>query len=295
MALPEFSQPSFTAAFTTAQAAALGITRTQLQGDTFRQIFRGVWALAGAADTRELRLQAARLLMPQYGTLCGLTAAWMYGADVRRLEDLDVHVGFLKGQRVRKRPGINVCQETLDRADIALLDGTQITTPIRTAFDCLRWLRWPEGVVVADALAHLELLSVEELASYFADKKRLRNLRIGERQVEHIEPKSESPMETRLRIALTDGGLPRPKAQHEVCDRFDNFVGRLDLAYVEEKVGVEYDGSDHFEQRREDDRRRAALRRCGWQVEVYSAKDVFQTPWVICNDVRAALRSRQPR
>jgi hypothetical protein len=278
--------------FTYAEALAAGISPTQLQSSAWRQIFRGVWVDADAPDSRELRLAAARLLIPRWGVLCGLTAAWIHGADVRRLDDFDVHVGFAEGQRIRKRPGFVVCQETLDQRDICLIDDVRVTTPLRTVFDCLRLLRGADRLVVADAMTHLGLVSIEELRSYFASKRRLRNLRVGEQLIEHIEPLTESPMETRLRLVLVDGGLPRPEAQHEVFSPADRFLGRLDFAYPDLRVGVEYDGADHWKQRREDDRRRTAIRAADWEIYVYSADDVFRTPLQTAAEVMRALRAR---
>ena len=278
--------------FTRQQPLAAGVTDDQLQGSSWRQVFRGVWVAADVPDSRELRLSAARLLLPRYGVLCGLTAAWVHGIDVRRLDDLDVHVGFAKGKRVRRRPGLKVCQETLDATDIVEIEGARVTSPVRTAFDCLRLLHGAERLVVADALTHAGLVTVSEIGSYFAARRRLRNLRIGERLVEHIEPKSESPMETRLRVILTDGGLPRPHAQWNVYHPAGGHVGRLDLAYVEAEVGVEYDGADHWQRRRADDRRRAALRALGWEILVFSADDVYATPQHIVASVHLALRAR---
>lgn len=292
------TQPDVTAGapigpVTTAEASAAGITPTQLQSRAFRQVFRGVWVARHVEDTRELRFAAARLVIPPSGRLCGLSAAWVLGADVHRMDDLDVHVGFAKGERIRNRPGIAVCQETLDDADVVVIDGIRVTNPVRTVFDCLRWLRAPEGLVVADALTHLGLVNVDEIRTYFASKRRLRNLRIGERLVDLIEPLTESPMETRMRVGLIDGGLPRPVAQHEVYAHHGGFVGRLDLAYPDAKLGVEYDGADHWKQRRDDDRRRTAIRACGWEVLVYSTDDVFKTPIAMCAEVRAHLRRRR--
>lgn len=199
-------------------------------------------------------------------------------ADVRRIDDLDVHAGFAEGQRIRKRPGLAVCQETLAVADIVRIGDVQVTTPLRTVFDCLRWLRGTDRLVVADCLTHRGLVSVDELAEYFAGKRRLRNLRIGERLLEHIEFLTESPMETRLRLLLIEHGLPRPEAQHVVRDAAGGFLG--------------YDGADHWKQRREDDRRRTAIRANGWEVYVYSADDVFRTPEQTANEVRRALRNK---
>jgi very-short-patch-repair endonuclease len=278
--------------FTRQQAHAAGLTDRQLEGDQWRQVFRTVWVHGDVPDTREMRLTAAKLMIPEAGVLCGLTAAWVLGVDVRRLDDLDVHVGFPKGKRIRKRPGLEVCQETLAAEDSRLVDGVAVTTPIRTAFDCLRWLRHPEGIVVADGLTHAQLVDLDELRWYFASKTRLRNLRIGERLLALVEAKTESPMETRLRLVMLDGGLPRPEAQWNVFTDSGVFVGRLDLAYPEHRVAVEYDGAFHWEQRREDDRRRTALRALGWGIYVYSSEDVFKRPQSIVAEVRRALRTR---
>src|SRR3954454_6159811 len=165
-----------TVPFTRRQALAAGLTDRQLPSSAWRQVFNRVWVAAEVEDTRELRLAAARLLLPPVGVLCGLTAAWAFDVDVRRLDDLDVHAGFPKGKRVRKRAGLAVRHETLDPSDIADVGGMPVTTPVRTAFDCLRWLRVAEGLVVADALMHTEHVMLEELQRYFRTKHRLRNL-----------------------------------------------------------------------------------------------------------------------
>lgn len=292
MAEQPFDEVELVGPFTRAQARAAGLTDNQLESDRWRRVFHGVWVPADMPDTRELRLAAARLVIPDRGVLCGLTAASIFGADVRRFDDFAVYVGFAKGERIRKRPGLAVCQETLDPSDITRLDGVRITTPLRTAFDCLRLLRGAERLVVADALTHLGLVDLDELRRYFASKRRLRNLRIGEALLDLVEPLTESPMETRLRVVLLDGGLPRPKAQHEVRTATGRLVGRLDLAYPEAKLGVEYDGADHWKQRREDDRRRTAIREHEWEVLVYSADDIYKTPISTSGEVARYLRAR---
>ena len=281
--------------FTREQGRAAGLTDDHIESSRFRRVFHTVWVSADIEDTRQLRLEAARLVIPDRGVLCGLTAATIFGADVRRLDDLDVRAGFAKGERIRKRPGLAVCQETLEPTDIMRVDGVQITTPLRTTFDCLRLLRGAERLVVADALTHLGLVDLEGLRRYFAGKRRLRNLRIGEGLLDLVEPLTESPMETRLRVVLLDGGLPKPEAQHEVRTPAGRLVGRLDLAYPEAKLGVEYDGADHWKQRREDDRRRTAIREQGWEVLVYSADDVYKTPIATCGEVARYLRARTAR
>ena len=279
--------------FTLREARAVGLSDSALRSLPWRQVFQGVWAHVDLEDTRASRLAAAKLVIPPYGVLCLLTAAWIYQADVRREDDLAVHVGFPEGKRIRNQSGLVVSQETLRPSDIWAIDGVSVTSPVRTAYDCLRLLRGWERLVVADALTYLGVTTVDELRAYFATQRRMRNLRIAERLLTEIEPKSESPMETRLRMALIEGGLPRPEAQWEIKNAAGAVQWRLDLAYPELKVAVEYDGAWHWKQRRDDDRRRAALRALGWDPHVFDADDVYRNPDRIVHEVASALRRRK--
>jgi very-short-patch-repair endonuclease len=98
-------------------------------------------------------------------------------------------------------------------------------------------------------------------------------------------------METRLRLVLVAGGLPRPVTQFEVRDRDGVFVARLDLAYPSRRLGIEYEGDHHrgrgvFQQ---DLRRLNALRACGWTVLRFAAADLYRNPDRVVATVRAAL------
>jgi hypothetical protein len=275
--------------FTFGEATRQGLSATALRASPWRHVLHGVWVHQSVPDSRELRLAAVRLVMPARASACGLTAAWIYGADVRREGDLDVYISCPKGARIRSREGLRVCQETLDESDITSIDGVRVTTALRTAFDCARWLKGVERVVVVDALAHAQLVAVEEIRAYISGKHRLRNLRRAENVLDLADALAESPMETRIRVLLIEWGLPRPVSQLNVYDPHGEFIGRLDLAYPEAKVAVEYDGAHHWEQRRADDRRRDRLRAQGWVVLVYSAEDYYEHRATICAEVARAL------
>jgi len=270
------------------EAQQAGLTRHQLRTSAFRHVFREVWVPADVPDGRDCRLAATKLVTPPHAVLRGLTAAWIYGADVRQESDLDVDVGYPPGKRRRKRPGVQVGEEALAPSDIWVVEGSAVTSPVRTSFDCLRLLPDPMGLVVADALTHLGCTSIEEIASYFAGQRRLRNLRIGERLVPDIEPATESPRETRTRVRMVRIGLPRPVAQFVVHDFAGAFVARLDFAYPEVKVAIEYDGAWHWEHHLDDERRRARLRELGWTVIVITARDLYGDEWL--GRVARALR-----
>jgi very-short-patch-repair endonuclease len=56
---------------------------------------------------------------------------------------------------------------------------------------------------------------------------------------------------------------------------------------------VEYDGAFHWEQRREDDRRREAMRALGWEVIVLSSEDYYKRRDQMLARVREALIRRR--
>jgi very-short-patch-repair endonuclease len=91
-------------------------------------------------------------------------------------------------------------------------------------------------------------------------------------------------------LVLVLAGLAPPVTQHVIRTADGRFVARVDLAYVEANLVVEYDGAWHWQQRRRDDRRRDALRALGWTVLVFSAEDVYRHPADIVVAVESALR-----
>jgi hypothetical protein len=278
--------------FTTAQAKVYGVTRSVLQGSQWRHVFRDVWVHCKVPDTREMRLEAVRLVLRDGAFVCGLTAAWICGIEAQdRRGDL-VWVGCRTGSRLRTRTGCLTREITVDDSDLQVVNGITLTTRLRTIFDCARWLPLVEGVVVADAIAHDGAVSPDDLASYAAVRRGLRGIRRLDQVLDLMDPLSESPMETRVRLLLVLAGLPRPTSQLIVRDARGLFVARVDFAYEEQRLIVEYDGALHWEQRRADDRRRDALRAVGWTVLVFGRADYYDNPHVIVATVARALARR---
>jgi uncharacterized protein DUF559 len=281
--------------FTTPQALTYGVTPSALRGAQWRNVFRDVWLHVDVPDNREMRLAAVRLVISDGAFVCGLTAAWIYGTDAQDRRAELVWVGHRTGNRLRNRAGCLTREITVTDDDLTVIDGITITTALRTAFDCGRWLALVESVVVADTLAHAGGLTVADLAEYTRNHRALRGVRQVDRVIDLMDPLSESPMETRVRLLIVLAGLPRPQSQLIVTDLLGRFVARADLGYDVHRLIVEYDGAFHWEQRREDDRRREAMRGLGWTVLVFSADDYYKTPGATIERVRSALAKATPK
>jgi len=269
----------------------LGVSKWALRGGEWRHLFRDVWVHASVEDTLAMRVAAAKLVLGEEGFLCGLTAAWIHGIEAQDRRSGLVWVGRPTGSWRRPRAGCLIREITVAADDLQVVGGTLVTTPLRTAFDCARWLTLVEAVVVTDALAHAGLITPTGFLAYVGTHRGLRGVVQAGRVADLIEPLTESPMESRLRVLLISGGIGVPVAQFEVRTPAGEFVARADFAYPEQRLIVEYDGAQHWEQRRADDRRRDAMRALGWTVLVASRSDYYESPHAFLAQVRRALAS----
>lgn len=279
--------------FTVSEARRFGLTRYHLRSSSWRRLLRDVYAWAGLQDELRLRALAAARVLPAGAVVSGTSAAWLHGVDVRETQRLDLEVTIPRNGHMRTRPGLLVRRAALEAADVDVVQGLPVTSRVRTCFDLARRPPLVEAVVAADAFLHAGL-PLSELLAYAARSRGWRGVRQIDRVAGLSEPAAESPMETRLRLVLVLGGLPRPVAQLRVYDRWGVFIARVDLAYPNARLALEYDGSDHFtpQQAALDRRRRNALEDAGWSVRQFTSTDVYRHASVIVGQVERHLAAR---
>jgi hypothetical protein len=102
----------------------------------------------------------------------------------------------------------------------------------------------------------------------------------------------ESPMETRLLWLLRQLGFPTPVPQYEVWVH-GQFYGRLDAAYPDQRVGLEYQSYEHHAGKLAVDRDNARRRKftsINWEVVEVTAEDLRNRGLHLASALRAALR-----
>lgn len=279
--------------FTLEQARAYGLTRDHLRGTAWRRISRGWYRWAGCSPSEELRLETIRRMVPPDSAFSGRTAARLLGLDVAAPRKPEVIVQRLTG--ITERVEALVSRARLDPGEVVTRDGFRVTAPMRTCFDLAGQLSLVEAVVVVDMALHAGLFQLSEFRSYVDARVGCRGIKVARRTLELAEPKSESPMESRLRMLLVGGGLPRPLAQVPIHDPGGSFAGRLDLYYPDARLGIEYDGENHRDRLTDDNRRQNRLQKLGIALLRYTAPDLRERPHIILGEVRNALnRSRRP-
>lgn len=97
-----------------------------------------------------------------------------------------------------------------------------------------------------------------------------------------------------MRALLILGGYPCPVPQYEVLDRWGQFIARVDLAYVDERIAFEYDGEHHLSRDRQakDAWRRGELGGEGWLIVTVVAQDI-RRPHLLYAKTNRALNARR--
>jgi len=271
----------------TAIASGL-LTRGQLRGPRFQRLFPDVYAPAALEADLALRSRAAGLLVAGRGAVAGYAAAELWGASCAPLDE-PAHV--LMTERYSS-DGLRVHRDYFDFDEtVPINSGGVLTTPERTAYDLARWSpQLVERVVALDALARrgAKLDAVRSLRSRYLGSHGgadiAEALRLSDRR-------SESPMETRVRVPLVLAGL-RPEVQYPVVVNSRRY--RLDLAFPELLIAVEYDGAEHRLQARarSDLMREADLSSAGWRILRFDAAVVMWRPDRVVAEVHAELAVR---
>lgn len=223
-------------------ALAAGIvTRNDLRL-RYAKVHRNVYVRRGVQLTARDRAEAAWLWSGRQAVLVGNSAAVLHGVGCVGADE-PAELGRL---RHAAPPEIIVRSGAIAPDELTTIRGMPCTTVARTAFDLGRRCGRETGIIRVDALLHasrVDVAAVSEVANRYPGARDVTRLR---RALDLVDAGAESPQETRLRLVLVDGGLPRPETQIPVRDDAGRVVRRIDMGWSRYQVGVEYDGEQHF-------------------------------------------------
>jgi len=263
------------------------ITRRQLRERSYRRLVQGVYADPALELDHRLRCCGVALLLPPGTAIGGHSAAAWHGAPFAAALD---PVTVLRPERVRWTGprGTRVHRTELRPADVEVHDGVPVTTALRTAWDVAALEPLGTAVAALDAMVRSGAVRVAALRAAADSAVGRWGVVKVRRAVPLVDPRAESAPESRVRVALVMAGLA-PVPQFEVVVDGE-FLGRVDLAFPEHRLAVEYEGAYHFDgvQIARDDVRIARLQAAGWRVIRLSAADLRDLDSVVTL-VRVAL------
>lgn len=273
--------------FTLEDARRAGLRRWHIEGASWNRLGPATYMWSGLAGDSMHDLAAACRRLPEGAVFSGLTAAWLHGLDVTPAAPIEATVPVTA--RVSARSGIRLRRSSLAPDDVVRVRDLPATSIARTLAEICKRLSLIEAVVLVDAAIHARRMKLKDLDSWVKSHAGRHGVPSLRRVLDYAEPLAESPMESRLRMVLVMGGLPRPKAQVSIHDRWGRFVGRPDLYYEQARLGIEYDGAVHREMLADDNRRQNRLLDAGVRLLRFTAGDVLHRPDVVVLQVRALL------
>lgn len=292
--------------FTLRDAQALGIRRGRADARDLHRPYPGVRATSrpeGFADTvasGAVRLKPGQLFV-------GVTAARLWGLPYPRPWRVGepLHVCVPTDATPPTARGIQGRRLAADRVDEWRIGTIPVVDPVSAAFSSAPELTTMTAVVMLDALL--------SSADNYPGLRRGRPIFTTDLIAEHLrrwgpfpgvatiraalqlaQPGVESPKETETRLLLLAAGLPEPVIQHEVRDG-SRLVARVDLAYPQWRIAIEYEGDGHrtdAPQWRRDIQRQRALEERGWIVIRLTHLDLVSGGSELLASVRRAMVSR---
>lgn len=284
--------------FTRDTAISCGLTRKQcdqrLATEQWVEVYRGVYHPAGTEIGWRARLRAACMVAdPGVSSHRSALAIWDLPGQRR------TKVELLTPHSVRVRRGDVVAHQTraLDPSDVTVVDGIPVTTPVRTLIDSAAVLHRSTLQLAVDEALRRALVEFDELWLRFDElskpgRRGIRELR-SVLAARHPDAElTESTRELMLLRVIERAGLPDPVAQQVITDGTGSFVARVDAAYPDLRIALEYDSYLHHGGRSKyvrDLARRNELTALGWQVVHFTTADLTRGGRRLCGTLRAVL------
>lgn len=275
--------------FRGSQAVADGLlTVDQLRGRAYVRLFRDVYVNSDDPIDHRTRIEAAALLLPRSAVIGGRSALCLTGLHEIVEHDPPVEVIVPPGFHLGPVAGLRVRNAPLPDRDVVAAPIPR-TAPLRSCLDIAREPDLVETVVALDLALGRGRITEDALRAGAQCLKAVPGARRARLATQLADGRAESPQESRLRVTLALIGL-RPVPQYAVLDAAGRFVARVDLAFVEDRIAVEYEGSWHWEpgQLRRDRQRLDRLTAAGWRVIHVTAQDLREPDGLVAR-IRALL------
>jgi hypothetical protein len=252
------SVPDLPAVFTLADLRRRGVTKDQADYRVTRGVWhrlrQGVycsthlWRRADAEQRHVLTGTAMVLAAEGHGPLAlsHTTAAVVHGlpVPVRALRTVTLTSG--PGTKRTTSADRHVYFAGLPDADLVMHCGVPVTSPARTAADCLRHLPMRDAVAVADAALHGRATTFDQVRAVLAGQAGWPFAGVAALALRLVDGRRESALESRSAVVMATHGIPAPRPQCRVLDARGVLVARVDFGWPELGVVGEADGRTKY-------------------------------------------------
>ena len=264
-----------------------------------------LWRELSPADRHRVLARAVLLTSHQTTVLSHASAALEHGAPVWGVDLATVHVTRTDGKPRRREAGVAHHRGVLPADQVHQVNGVPVTDPLRAAVEITTIAGVEAALVTVDGLLRVAGASVNEVVERRKQARHWPYSLASEVTFRLADPRHESAAESRTAHLCWAQGLPRPQPQVEVLDERGVLVARVDFAWPEQGVFLEFDGREKYARfRRPDETLEQFLMRekkreericqlTGWVCIRLSWADL-ENPVVTASRIRKILDSRRP-
>ncbi|WP_395694023.1 hypothetical protein [Nocardioides sp.] len=204
-----------------------------------------VWTMLDGCERRRLTARAALRSARSPVMLTGPSAADELGAPVWDMGD-ETHFARLDGRAGRREAGIVQHRTRVLVGDLTIRNGLPVASGTRTAVDMLTLTDPEHALVTINGLLHTGETTLDLIG------QRVEGMAMNPHTLNApivlglAEPRCESAGETRAMFLLWRHHLPRPQVQLVIVDARGRVVARVDFAWPELGVFLEFDGLEKY-------------------------------------------------
>jgi Transcriptional regulator, AbiEi antitoxin/Protein of unknown function (DUF559) len=192
--------------------------------------------------------------------------------------------------RAGRRPDARLLSGRTTRADVTGWYGAAVATVARLLVDVARDDA-RAGLVAADAARRDRCVTGRDVEAMLRRARGWPGVRRAREVLALASPLAESPLESIVRLAAQDSGLPMPELQVEIRDPRSGRVDRVDMLWRAARLILEADGRLKYtgDELWAEKRREERLVRQGYRVIRVMWSDVVGDWDATCERIRAAL------
>jgi hypothetical protein len=209
-------------------------------------VFGEIWRAADRAEQYRLFCLAAvrqskTEVIPSHTSAVGFHQGPLWG-----LNTSVAHMTRPDGKTGRKAAGVQQHRGTLLDGDTVEVDGRRLISPTRAALETTTIAPVEASLCVADDFLHRNLTTKQQLASRYELMTHWPSTLTTDLVIRLTDGRHESVGETRTGYMIWREGLPHAEPQVEVFDENGVLVARVDFAWPEHKLFLEFDGVQKY-------------------------------------------------
>jgi hypothetical protein len=211
---------------------------------------QSLWSRLSDTDRHRVRCRAVLRTAHPLTALTHVSAAVERGVPVWNIPLDEVHTTRTDGKGARREAGVVHHVGALEEADVEVVNGVRVSPASRCAVEIIATATPEAALVVINGMLHAAELTRPQLLASVKAMKHWPHTLSAHVVVALADERMESVAETRTYFMCRQQGLPSLEPQVVVLDEGGQEFARVDFAWTELGVFLEFDGRIKYERYR---------------------------------------------